>query len=122
MPREFISKAVKLQGKVIGIKQLQLPVSAEGLHFAVRLNIEHIPVAHLTLRKKQEKLASSPTLLVELVGVRPTSEGLDKWIKPSLESSPTVWFRLYGIDSDSNLLYASIILQRVIIDANISFL
>ena len=80
MPREFISKAVKLQGKVIGIEQLQLPVSAEGLHFAVRLNIKHIPVARVTLRKKQEKLESYPALLVELVGVRPTSEGLDRWI------------------------------------------
>ena len=64
---------------MIGIKQLQLPVSA-GLHFAVRLNIKHIPVAHVTLRKKQEKLESYPALLVELVGVRPTSEGLDRWI------------------------------------------
>lgn len=113
MPKEFVTKAIKLQGKVNGIECLQLPVSEDGLHFAVRLNIEHIPIAHLRTWKQHKNLALSSTLKIELVGVRPTAEGLEKWIKPSLESQSFVWFRLYGVDSDASLLYASIILNRV---------
>lgn len=108
MPKEFITKAVKLQGKIIGIECHKLPVE-ESQHFAIRLNVEHIPV--VSLWRKQPKETS--LLKVELIGVRPTLEGVNKWIKPTIESNSIIWFRLYGVDNEENLLYASIIVKRV---------
>ncbi|EFX79406.1 hypothetical protein DAPPUDRAFT_245030 [Daphnia pulex] len=118
VPREFVTRAVKLQGKVKGIEfppvkhqQEQQPL------YAVRLHVEHIPIVNLWTRPKQsdkllEKSASS-LLKIELVGVNLTTlDGANKWINSPLESNPAIWFRLYGVDSNTNLFYASVLLHR----------
>jgi hypothetical protein len=110
---------VKLQGKVKGIEfppvkhqQEQQPL------YAVRLHIEHIPIVNLWTQPKQsdkllEKSASS-LLKIELVGVNLTTlDGANRWIKSPLESNPVIWFRLYGVNSNTNLFYASVLLHRV---------
>lgn len=103
---------MKLQGKIKGIESHQLP-APESEHFSVRLNVEHIPVASVNPWKKQPKESDSPVLNIELIGVRPTLEGINKWIKPILESNAVIWFKLYGVDNKQNLLYASVIVKRV---------
>lgn len=81
-------------------------------HYAVRLHIEHIPIVSLWTRK-QDKVLEKPTSLlkIELAGVNLTTlAGANEWI---LESNPVIWFRLYGVNSDTNLFYASVLLNRV---------
>lgn len=106
---------MKLQGKVKAIEYCQLPLQhGEGSHpnYALRLNIEHIPIARLAKEKKL--LEKSFFLNIEVVGIHLTTlEGVDTLIKLPLESSPMIWFRLYGLNYETDLIYASIILKRV---------
>ncbi|XP_046651969.1 protein C3orf33 homolog isoform X3 [Daphnia pulicaria] len=118
VPREFVTRAVKLQGKVKGIEFLPVVHQQEQQPlYAVRLHIEHIPIVNLWTRPKQadkllEKSASS-LLKIELVGVNLTTlDGANRWIKSPLESNPVIWFRLYGVNSNTNLFYASVLLHR----------
>jgi hypothetical protein len=121
VPREFVRKAVKLQGQVKRIEFIhQLPVGnqqGQQTHYSVRLHIEHIPIVSLyrPTRKPEKLLEKSTSLLkVELVGVNLTTlDGANKWIKLSLESNPIIWFRLYGVNSVTNLFYASVLLKKV---------
>uniref|UniRef100_A0A0P4XIX1 T-cell immunomodulatory protein n=1 Tax=Daphnia magna TaxID=35525 RepID=A0A0P4XIX1_9CRUS len=116
VPREFIRKAVKLQGKVNGIEYYQLPLQqVEGCHpnYALRFNIEHIPIAKLLPWRKKKVVEKSFLLNIELVGVHLTTlEGVDNVIKLPLESNPTIWFRLYGLNCETDHMYASIFLKR----------
>ncbi|KAK4023660.1 hypothetical protein OUZ56_009059 [Daphnia magna] len=86
VPREFIRKAVKLQGKVNGIEYYQLPLQqVEGCHpnYALRFNIEHIPIARLLPWRNKKVVEKSFLLNIELVGVHLTTlEGVDNtWWK-----------------------------------------
>ncbi|XP_057374600.1 protein C3orf33 homolog [Daphnia carinata] len=116
VPREFIRKAVKLQGKVNGIEYCQLPLQQVEGHqpnYALRFNVEHIPIARLLPWKDRKALEKSFLLDIELVGVHLTTlEGVDNLIKIPVESNPTIWFRLYGLNCETNHIYASIFLKR----------
>ena len=106
VPQEFISKSVKLQGKVIQIESLQL--LEDPTHIALHFQVEHIPIISLPLSRKAPQ-----TLKIELAGVRPTLEGV-KHTKLLLESNHLVWFKPYGVSCDKSVLYSSILFNRVI--------
>lgn len=96
--------------------QHQYPVKQEHQpHYAVRFHVEHIPIVSLRTQK-QDKILEKPTSLlkIELAGVNlRTLDGANKWIQLPLESNPIIWFRLYGINSEANLFYASVFLKWV---------
>lgn len=114
IPKEFITKAVKLQGKVIGIQPLNKS-SVEDTNCIIHLNVKHIPIISLGLFKIKANFLQevSTSLKVELLAVRPTVEAGNLLIQQTLKSNPLIWFRLYGVDYEKNLLYASVMLRKV---------
>ena len=107
---------MKLQGRIDGIELVHLPDhnKISSSFSIVRVNIEHVPVVKLWRRRLIANHHHPPLLKIELLGVQPNVEGVNQQIRPLIQSNPRVWFQLYGVNEEENLLFASIFVKRVI--------
>lgn len=125
IPEEFITKGAKLQGKIIGIELIEpLCPKKQKLQQSknfkvVRFKIVHIPILNPQIfkwranRLEIQSLNSHEveSLKVEMVGVLSTNHGIE-CLKQFIRDS-CVWFKLYGLDKEKNILHGSIITKMV---------
>ncbi len=117
IPTEFISKGVCLQGRVTNV-QLESPkisslmmINGGQAYSPIRISVEHTPILNARRYLKQ----SPAPLHIELACIWCTSKGLEQL--QELIKDQDIWFQIYGIQQDDNLLYSSILLKKVILRA-----
>ncbi|NXR13199.1 CC033 protein, partial [Semnornis frantzii] len=82
IPVEFVTKNVKLRGKLHHITE-------KGLE------VEHIPISIPLLTSIQRKWQSKGLLLVRLAGVELAPSGM-AWLQQELKPKQMIWFQLLG--------------------------
>ncbi|NXN19094.1 CC033 protein, partial [Indicator maculatus] len=82
IPVEFVTKNVKLRGKVHHITE-------KGLE------VEHIPISIPLITSIQRKWQSKGLLLVKLAGVEWAPSGM-AWLQQELKPKQMIWFQLLG--------------------------
>ncbi|KAM6257839.1 protein C3orf33 homolog isoform 2-T2 [Porphyrio hochstetteri] len=82
IPVEFVTKNVKLRGKLHRVTE-------KGLE------VEHIPISIPVITSIQRKWQSEGLLLVRLAGVEVAPSGL-AWLQRELKPKQTIWFQLLG--------------------------
>ncbi|NXP74081.1 CC033 protein, partial [Ramphastos sulfuratus] len=82
IPVEFVTKNVKLRGKLHHITE-------KGLE------VEHIPISIPLLTSIQRKWQSKGLLLVRLAGVELAPSGM-AWLQQELKPKEMIWFQLLG--------------------------
>lgn len=72
----------------------------------IRISVEHTPILNARRYLKQ----SPAPLHIELACIWCTSKGLEQL--QELIKDQDIWFQIYGIQQDDNLLYSSILLKK----------